>query len=736
MTNFSTTRNLFALGVCLLLVVACGDSTGSSNSTKKPSANNSANNATVNNANNTNNNTNNTNPLPTGPAYLTLSADPLKAVYAPDAEITPKAEVFDAQGVRLNGAEVSWSFEPAASIEAVDGGRLKLIAEGLVLVRACTNSAAGSAICATKTLVVDAGPPQLTIHAPKPGDELSSRRIEVRGTAIDSRDDVYVYVNGQAVAVDTDGSFSANVEPHFGINHLEIVATDGLHALSRTARLDVLWAPEFYATQEDSTRSAVRFEDGIALKLGQNFFDNKQPPLVISELQIVTEDLADILYLLLRYIDLNEQIPDPVVDTTALLLRVTDTSIEDPQVEIDMTDEGLELFIRVPELVATTAGHLQLGDALLDLSGSIVARMSIRANILVSKPSANEPFVVELESFELAIETAEARFQSDAANAIFELAQSALRAQIEAILLDTVNTSFVELLPDLLRDIFNSLETALIGQSFPIDLGAGDAVTLLFDGRINRFEIRHKEAIEATIRTDVAVEGAPLFAHSRGVALSVPYSNDLPFFFTSRIQVGLRLGLINGIFHTLWNGGLLELDVKSFLPDNLKNIVSAGHISSKLPPVIAPPTRGEPFDLLLSLGQLEMTLEHANQQDTYGANISVGAQVVITGGAIAIQIADKPEIRVWLISTTGNAPRIPTETLHSLILNQLWPQIKLSLGEGLSFGLPVPDLSMLDQYAPALSNLELDLRMTQPLSIRDEFIVLDAGFEGLLPLLP
>ena len=48
-----------------------------------------------------------------------------------------------------------------------------------------------------------------------------------------------VFVNGARVLLDEDGGFSAEVAPEYGVNHVEVAATDALNRESRIGR-DVL----------------------------------------------------------------------------------------------------------------------------------------------------------------------------------------------------------------------------------------------------------------------------------------------------------------------------------------------------------------------------------------------------------------------------------------------------------------------------------------------------------------
>lgn len=674
---------------------------------------------------------------PTPAAYLQVSVSPTRIAHARGSEIHPVATVYDASGNILADREITWTITPVESIEPADSGRYTLLAEGLITFEACTqtSSAESTPFCDQITIRVDDGPPALEIYSPQPGAELGAQGaavIEVRGRVDDHQEPIYVHVNGVAVAVDENGEFARDLTPHFGINSIEVTASDSIHSQATRKRLDVLWATEYLPPRENI--NGILLNDGIIFRLGQNFFDNGQPPTIFSEAQIDTKDLADILYLVLSYIDLSQQIPNPVVDSSAFYLEVDSIDVVDPFVVIDVTDEGLELFIQLSHVQANTGGFIELGDQTLSLEGHITAALSIVARISVAKLGPESPFAIELEHFELAMEGAQANFESLEANAIFELAESALRGNLEAILLDTINTSFVDVLPALLIDLFSSLEQALAGQSIAIDLGLGDPFELSFNGRIGSLATAYRSGLEGAVEIDMSVDRDAVNTHTRGVALMVPLAKEPPFFHQTPIQIGLRLAMVNGILHTLWNGGMLELEVGGLLPGAAAALIQDATLSAKLPPLISPPLFGENHDLLLHLGQLEVHLEYTQQTDVFGANLAVGIDLVVDEGEIALTISDEPILGLWLIETTGRAPVLAENNLRQIILNQLWPELEASLGEGLSFGLPIPELGGLSEFAPALDALQLELRMLRPLTVREGFIFLDAGFEGTLPL--
>lgn len=383
----------------LLGFTACGDSeTGGSDGTL-------TNNATNNDINN-------------GPgldlslaAAVDVTLDPARAIYKVGATVTPSATVLNGNGEPMPGAEVTWTVEPAG-IAAEDGGAYKLEAEGELTLEACTveNGVEGTPVCGKKRIVVDDAPPTVEVISPAPGEWISSgaaAEITVEGKVSDTHDDVHAFVNGVGVDLDDQGNFTTTIDAEFGVNHIEVVATDGRTSASGQALLDVLWAPDYYAMSSTASETAFNFSDGLVLDLGQRFFDDGEAPHQPDETTYMTDDLVDILVLLVKNIDFMSQIPDPVLDNESGQLRITDLSLGEPQVMLELTDGGAEMFIWIPDVELSTQGGITFDQQVLDLTGSIDAEIAGFAALSIEKPGAGQAFVANVDEVDLSIQSAE-----------------------------------------------------------------------------------------------------------------------------------------------------------------------------------------------------------------------------------------------------------------------------------------------------------------------------------------
>jgi hypothetical protein len=673
------------------------------------------------------------------PGALEVSLDPALAVYLPAAKPEAIATVYNVYGDPLNGSDVEWTVTPGDAATQNADGRWEFAADGPVTFEACTveNGRDGNPVCGQKRVYVDAGPPTVEITSPQPGAQLGVNGetvITVEGTVEDSSDEVRAFVNGEEVNVAGDGSFTAEVEPVFGVNHINVVATDGLRRMEGSAQLDVLWAPAYGPTESTQDKSQFSYQDGMIIDLGQAFFDDGQAYEQIGETEILTRDVADVLQLLLENVDFLSQIPDPLFDQSALTLRVLDLQIGQPQLFIDVTDSGLELFIFVDQLSMQTAGQLSFNEQNLNLDGAITAQMSAVAVMDVAKPSPTDEFEAQITDLDIALENAQSNFASDEADAVFKLAESALRSEIESVLIDTLDDQFIQQLPALLADALQSLEDSLNDISIDLDTEFTDPLALNLSGNIYKFETAYRESATAFLSTDVTTDQSPVVTDSAGIPLTTPLTSDVPLFESSRAQIGIRLALLNGVLHSMWEVGFLEVDLTPLLPENFANVAQSATLSAKIQPVLSQPEQGQPYDFILRAGQMEVEVEMPAQTDTYAVSIEAGILVTLRDNKIQLSVPDEPNISAWVVDTTADSAFFGGDALETLILDTVWPELEETLRSGLSFDLPVLDLSGLSGLAPALSTLQFDYVLNRAVDLRSGFVILDATLEGTLPL--
>src|SRR5690554_6377144 len=162
------------------------------------------------------------------------------------------------------------------------------------------------------------------------------------------------------------------------------------------------------------------------------------------------------------------------------------------------------------------------------------------------------------------------------------------------------------------------------------------------------------------------------------------------------------------------------------MPAQFASIIKETHLAAKPQPILTRPRAGEPYDFILSAGQMEIEAELLSQVDTYVINIEVGMRMTLADNAISLTVPDEPRVIAWVKSSSADSALSPRATIEALVLNQVWPQIEETLQAGLSFELPLPSMDGLSGIAPSRSALQVEFLLSRPISYRDGLIILDA----------
>jgi hypothetical protein len=673
---------------------------------------------------------------PATPAAIDVSIAPERRWYQTGQPVQVVGFVTDASGDLVDGAEVVWSVEPAGAATPGDApadplvASFVLAAQGRVTLTGCVDSPGGA--CDAVSVQVDDGSPVIELTAPLPGSESDhAGGIEVTGSVSDAGM-THVFVAGRQVATDELGQFQAVVPAAYGVNHLAVVASDGVTP-EAGVELDVLWAPHFAPAIGDDGRPALGLDRGIALSLGQSLFDDGVS-LEPDRTPITTDDLADIVELVVTHADLGGFIPDPVVDQAGFALRIPAISTGRATVSIAVKGDGVVLFLRLPALELTTAGSLRIDETTLDLAGTITASVAGSATIRIGKADGGE-LTVELAELALALETATGQFASAEAGAVFRLAQGLLRTTIERELVGAVEQTVADTVPAILRNVLGALDTALADRELVLEPDFAAPVTLQLDGRLRTVTARAGTEIGAVLRARLGTTSQARHPGSRGVALSEPLDAAPPFQAGRPLQLAVHQGFLNGLLHALWSSSLLEIDLLGLVSGDLSSLLTSGQISGKLPPVLRAARPGETGPFTLSIGQLELDLVLADgSHGRFAVTLDVAVDLSVEGGTIAVLAPSPPTIRIWTL-LASDSPILAEDLIVELLLEQ-WPGLRDSLFASLRFDLPLPSLGDLGDIAPALADLALSPELLAPPALRDGYLMVTGALRGSLPPAP
>ncbi len=674
------------------------------------------------------------------PVAIDARIDPSRLWYHTGQDVLLTGFVTDALGESIEDVEVQWTAEPASAVTGGDPledprqARFTLGTTGTVVFTGCVvpaDAAQPPTLCDSIDVRVDDGMPSLEVETPTPGAELSDPEgIVVRGSVAD-RSVVRVYVNGQLAEVDDMGRFETTVPALFGVNHLLVDASDGLTDASQV-EMDVLWASEYTPALSSDGRPELSLPDGLALRLGQPFFDDGTP-LDTTATPVVTRDLADLLELVVSHIDANSLVPDPVVDNPpTFTLRVTSVELGQPRAQLDLTDEGAELFVRLDGVTAQTSGALIVEGTSLPLTGSIRGSAVAFARLTIRKESEDAELEVTLADLAVGLESLEGSFESTETAAVFRLAEGLFRTTIEDLLVDAVRDTLETSVPQVLRDALGAVDSALAGQTITLDSAPFPPISLRIGGGIATLDSAYRRELLATLRTTIGTDVTSLHPDSRGVARVPGVAMTPEFFRDGNVSLGVRLAVLNGLLHGLWSSGLLDVDVTELLPEAVRGLVSEAHLIGRLPPVLRPARADESDDLVLSVGQLELEVVFMGAPARFAVSIDAGVTLAVEGNSIALGVAETPVIRAWTLVPASNPRTLSAETVRTLLV-QLWPMLRSGVADGLALDLPLPALGDLGGLAPDLAGLTLELETADRVRERHGVVVLDARLLGTLP---
>lgn len=682
---------------------------------------------------------------PAQPVALEVRIVPGRALYTPGLMVEVRATLYAPDGREISGPAPTVTVTPATGATA-SADRWRLEEEGRITFEACvpiapTEQNPGGTLCGQRDVVVDGGRPTLEILNPMPGAELTfveARGVVIRGRVDDTHGPVVVYLDGRPVEVADDGTFSAPFVPAWGINHIDVVATDRLHAIETRAGVDVMVAERFvpYAPTAESPIAAT-FDNALLLQISQRFLDANLAERVNFDTDpIRTTDLASILDLLLREVELGGVLPDPIVDDSALRLRVTGIRPGAPQFDIISTVRGVEIYVDLPDIQVDTLGSATVGGQTLNLDGGVRASVSAFVRMRLRQRPTDDALDVAVEEIDLAVESLVGRFASAQANAIVAVVGSGLFSAIEGAVLQAVREGFLDELPTLLAGAFGEIEGLLSDQTFPLDLGFGTPITLSLDAELDTLTPANRKGLTAELDVTTSTDAAVQFPTSRGIPVAVAPNTRPTLLQTARVQIAVSMELVNGLFHQLWNSGLLEIDASSQIPSGLAVLIDRARISGRLSPHLRAARPGESeFPLLLTLGQVELTIGRGPNEDILGMYVVAGLDAQIEGSRLVLNVQSPPSIRLWEINTGGSAPLFENvRSLEELVTNVVWPQLAGSLTEDLAIELPVLDLSGLGDIAPSLSAFTLAVTLDRDLEIRDGHLLISGGLDGEVSL--
>jgi hypothetical protein len=604
------------------------------------------------------------------------------------------------------------------------------------------------AACGTDTPPVP-GEITVAITSPAPGAELLESEdptIVVTGTVATTSPDfgtLECWLDGSRIELAADGSFSAEITPELGVNHIKVEGGDGINPLIGQ-QLDVMWAPDYLPPIAGTT--GFDLTNAIELRLGQKFFDGRLfgTTLDLSTDPVVARDLGSALELILWHIDLATLLPGGLVfgsgsasinvaipSATPSGILVDARVVDDPVHAIDLTIDLTGVFLAMN-------GTFVFGNTTMQVQGGIAADMHATARLTptVLGDGTVDVGVSNVTAVVGPLVPAFTGPDGDELDAFIEIGNSDFRTVIEGLISSQLIPTFTDKIPPLLETLLGATDSLLDNLSFALDPGLGNPVMLTLDGGIAGLDLVAGPAIgtqpgHTTVRQNLTIRtgNVPVHGTSRG-AIRLATAPPPPTTLTSGVYLIMRQEFLNSLLHTLWNSGLLEGEA------TFGGLVAG--VSAKLAPVVrpTPPSSlceidGVRCDVLITLGQVEVSIPDFEQ--TFGVNATAGARIVVEGTKVSLVIQEVPELIVW---ETSPVPGTLTPiAISDLIKNLVWPELFGAIGDNLSIELPLPNLADLglSTLGPGLANAELKLTVRQQPDVTAGFLTLGADLELATP---
>lgn len=623
------------------------------------------------------------------PASIAAAVVPEKTFYAIDDQVKLLPVARDAFGNRVDDVEI-W-YEASPVLPSPFEGRFRFDADGTYLLSAEVLSPTLEALPLAVSVPVrvnSAGPSIRCMKAGSPLDPSDAYMIQyapgdlvVPVGVSDDFDVAMVSVNGvQATLNAVTGNFDAAVPVDFGMNFLDVVATDTL-GLENSTTCFVLAASHF--TPEDDP-----IDDAVALRLSPRAIDGPDGQL---------DSLGDVLQTVLDGPNLRDLVDDeleaanPINDGSCGFFACNpdvnyiagSLSWGTPDSSVQLIPGGLRVRITIPdvELTGTACGTTCCpGGTTVDVTAESIAvtvdfdleleggllRASLRgpATVLVDEVALDGSgfcgFVVDvLEGF------------------IAGTVADAVRDQLAGFIDSDVGP--------ILDGLVSSLDISQLGQAFEVPrLDGAGGVEVQFGLSLSSLDITTSRAL-----LGIGTRFTPTtVAHERpslGIAQRLQDALLDPPGTTTAQPVGLSVyeGTLNHVLHALWRGGFFQASLP--LGDDGTAVLDA-----RLPPVVRMRPGNEAELMLGGIGAM-VTLPGVIGEPvslTFGGRATAGVSLengdLVFGGLVL------DEVFVATDTPLSQGQRDALEGFLSTILQDL---LVGAINEGLP-ALPIPSFTL------------------------------------------
>lgn len=636
------------------------------------------------------------------PASLVISKVPDQPVYSIGQVIDIARVVADRFGNPIPDAVVPVVSEPnevtpEPHTQVLGDGRFRYLEEGIYTLTATVAPPTQDDVVLTAqtTVVIDENGPQISCDDPIDGgilDVAPGGTITFSGSVSDLSGVTDVSVNGVPVVIGRGGTFSVGLTTRYGINFVDLAATDGSgREASRTCAFLVSdeWAPD------TSTLS-----DTISLRLRQAAFDDNNRTDGLDSIADIlatvlnSSGLRDTLHAALlaanplkpsscdqggpfgtcilssEVIYLDSQLPGP--NTVALTLvdggLRANVRIDNPRIRIRV--RGRAFGIPYDTTGWVTFDYIDVG-AIFDTSlSSGRPRMTVRPGSVTASVGSVSTNFSGLDGAVIDI--------------VVALFQGRVRDMVRDLVRDYVTSNF----DSVLEGVFGGLDVDSLGTTFDVArLDGSGNIRLTFGIGLNSLSTSSSRMLFGI--------GTRLFApaaHARptlGAPVQVG-ARRLDVSGTQSAGVAMHEAVLSQAVHALWRAGFLDATLDNTTVSGLPDGLSA-QIVTGLPPV---PLLRSDQRVELSLGAVAVRLDYpALFSEPVNAVLGARASMAVALAGEDLRFSDFQVEELYFSTDLASVDMSTRDTIEGF-LRRLLERVMTSALDGALPAIPIPSFRL------------------------------------------
>ncbi len=665
---------------------------------------------------------------PSIPAALVIARVPDQPVYGLGQLITIDTIVTDEYGNEITDAPLTFSSAPGGGT-AFGTGRFRYGTEGTYTITASVDGPTLNMMPLTKSVdvLINGTGPSIDCVSPVDNaqlDQASGSQVTFRGKLADTNGIMGVTVNGQAVTLQPDGTFETTLTTRYGMNFIDIAATDSFNEQnSRTCafQLSDEWADESQLVQ-DALILKLK-QDAVDDNVGNDGLDSLNDLLltVLNSQGLI--DTVDAALVALGSPIYNDCLQDSFL---GCLFRAKvdylDIRVDGPNTNsIDLVNGGLRIRARINNLGVrakvygtppTTRGWANFDYIEVDLTSDLKLQNG-RPKVSLRNVNAVNVGNIDLDF------SGFSGFLIDALEFLFE---GRIKNLVRDTLRDFINTEFNKLLDG----VVGGLDVSSLGQSFDIPRLDGQGnVRLGFSVDFSSIGVNTGRALFG-LGVNFNVVGPPGKATN---SLGAPYPSGavkLDPQVSQPVGLAVHAVVLNKALHALWRGGFFDATIDGSTLGMGVPMGTTVSLQTNLPPMIVLSSKG---DASLHLGGVRLGVVYPGLfEDPLNVQVGATADTSVSLNGDELRFGNIT-LNDFVFSAEGVSLDATTQDiLETFLKNLIQNVVDTSLNNALP-ALPIPTFALpqsLSVYGLPVG-AELGIRMPS-LDSTNRHLILDGAF--------